>query len=346
MKILDKLEMKQRKKIKRVMTEREILATADHPFIVTLHWSFQSSSKIYFVMDYCAGAAFFRTLQLQPNHRLPESSARFYAAEVLLALEYLHMMGFIYRDLKPENILLHESGHLMLTDFDLSKTSALPVTPKLVQQFMEGPAIKAMPSTLTNSFVGTEEYIAPEIIQGYGHTASVDWWTFGILMYELLFGCTPFRGSSCQQTFQNVLHKELKFPHTVEISKDCKDFVRKLLRTDPKKRLGSNNGASDLKGHAFFKNVNWALIRNETPPIIPTLNGPLDMRYFKTYDQSVSGIPPDVRDTSSEEEDDDENIPSLPKSKSGDIGVEASDLPDKDPFKKFESLSNPTRNGY
>jgi protein-serine/threonine kinase len=120
--------------VKRVLTEREILATTDHPFIVTLYCSFQGADKLYFVMEYCAGGEFFRMLQRQPNKCLPENSVKFYAAEVLLALEYLHMMGFIYRDLKPENILLHHSGHVRLTDFDLSKQCAVqPAPPKLTK---------------------------------------------------------------------------------------------------------------------------------------------------------------------------------------------------------------------
>mmetsp|Transcript_40184 Transcript_40184/g.55892 ORF Transcript_40184/g.55892 Transcript_40184/m.55892 type:complete len:396 (-) Transcript_40184:53-1240(-) len=349
MKILDKKEMLQRKKIKRVMTEREILATADHPFIVTLYHSFQSESKLYFVMDYCAGGPFFRTLQRQSHKRLPEQSARFYAAEVLLALEYLHMMGFIYRDLKPENILLHASGHVMLTDFDLSKASATPVTPKLIKQMFDKPQITAEPSTVTNSFVGTEEYIAPEIIHGYGHTATVDWWTFGVLMFEMLFGITPFRGKSQEQTFHNVLHKDLKFPEDVPISKECKDFVRKLLRTDPKKRLGSVTGAPDLKGHNFFKTLNWALIRNQTPPIIPSVSGPLDTRYFRKYDQKISGLPDDIQDSSSDDEpsphekkdDSQMKVTKDGSNPSEEVGVNEADLPEKDPFREFKSVSKP-----
>lgn len=132
MKVLTKDEMIQRNKVKRVMTEREILATANHPFIVTMYASFQTNVHLCFVMEYCAGGEFFRVLQRQPRRRLRESAVRFYAAEVILALEYLHHMGFIYRDLKPENILMRENGHISLTDFDLSK-QAHPVAPRVVQ---------------------------------------------------------------------------------------------------------------------------------------------------------------------------------------------------------------------
>jgi protein-serine/threonine kinase len=275
MKVLDKSEMITRNKVKRALTEREILATSNHPFIVTLHFSFQTKNNLYFIMDYCAGGEFFKMLQRQPNKCLTEDQVRFYGAEVLLALEYLHMMGFIYRDLKPENLLLDGSGHVMLTDFDLSKQSVTPVNPKVVTQMLTGKMkLDTRPSVITNSFVGTEEYIAPEVIEGYGHTSSVDWWTFGILLYEMLYGKTPFRGRTREHTFDHILHKSsIKFPENPVTSREAKNLVKKLLEKDPRKRLGSDHGAADIKEHPFFKGkVNWALIRNQAPPIIPMVD--------------------------------------------------------------------------
>ncbi|CCJ29175.1 unnamed protein product, partial [Pneumocystis jirovecii] len=172
-----------RNKIKRVLAEQEILATSNHPFIVTLYHSFQSDKNLYFCMEYCMGGEFFRALQMRPGKCLSEDASRFYAAEVTAALEYLHLMGFIYRDLKPENILLHHSGHIMLSDFDLSKQSAPGGAPAMVvSKSVSGsfPAIdtrSCIADFRTNSFVGTEEYIAPEVIKGCGHTSAVDWWT-------------------------------------------------------------------------------------------------------------------------------------------------------------------------
>jgi len=227
---------------------------------------------------------FFRALDKQPYKLLKEDDAKFYAAEVLIALEYLHMMGFIYRDLKPENILLSETGHIKLTDFDLSKTT-LSTPQAVISVFASltrksGAKISTKLSPTTNSFVGTEEYIAPEIISGYGHTSAVDWWTFGILLYEMVYGTTPFRGRNEKETFGNIMTGHLEFPDWPEVSKICKDLISKLLNTNYRKRLGSEHGAADIKAHLFFKTIKWPLIRNQKPPIIPDIRGILDTSNF------------------------------------------------------------------
>ncbi|KAG2388342.1 hypothetical protein C9374_000506 [Naegleria lovaniensis] len=309
MKVLKKEEMIQRNKVKRVLTEREILATTDHPFIVTLYSSFQSKDKLYFIMEYCSGGEFFRMLQKQPGKCLPESSVRFYAAEVLLALEYLHFMGFIYRDLKPENILLHQSGHIRLTDFDLSKQTVQTVTPKIVKGFFSSDKKSKLDTKQIqqfNSFVGTAEYLSPEIIAGCGHTSTVDWWTFGILMYEMLFGTTPFKGSTQKDTFNHILHNKLEFPKDKPISKACKELIKKLLVSDQDKRLGHKNGAADIKVHPFFKGINWALIRNESPPIAPQVTDPEDTSNFRPL---VDSDEEDEDEGTAEQEDNSENNP-------------------------------------
>lgn len=283
MKVLSKSEMIKRNKIKRVLAEQGILAHANHPFIVTLHHSFQSEDYLYLCMEYCMGGEFFRALQTRQHKSICENDARFYAAEVTAALEYLHLMGFIYRDLKPENILLHQSGHIMLSDFDLSKQSDNIAAPTIVNTGKSGSSSSNMPAIdtkacianfRTNSFVGTEEYIAPEVIRGNGHTSAVDWWTLGILLYEMLYGVTPFKGQTRNVTFAKILKQEVIFldgnGHQT-ISSNCKAIIRKLLTKDENKRLGSKAGASDVKAHPFFKNTQWALLRNQTPPIIPQI---------------------------------------------------------------------------
>ncbi|KAJ3007833.1 hypothetical protein HKX48_008911, partial [Thoreauomyces humboldtii] len=291
MKVLSKAEMIKRNKIKRVLAEQEILATSNHPFIVTLYHSFQSEDHLYFIMEYCCGGEFFHALQTLEGKTLRENDARFYAAEVIAAMEYLHLMGFIYRDLKPENILLHSTGHIMLTDFDLSKPSPSPADPTIVKnstfsfQNSSSPAIDTKACTANvraNSFVGTEEYIAPEVIRGLGHTSAVDWWTLGILIYEMLYGMTPFRGKDRNMTFCNIIGSEVQFPSYPPVSPVCKSLIRKLLHKDENKRLGSRAGASDVKAHPLFKGLNWALLRHEKkPPIVPVVRNPTDTRNFR-----------------------------------------------------------------
>ncbi|KAI9595221.1 kinase-like domain-containing protein [Syncephalis fuscata] len=287
LKVLSKQEMIKRKKIKRALAEQEILASSNHPFIITLYHSFQSDDYLYLCMEYCLGGEFFRVLQSRPGKCLPEKHALFYAAEVVCALEYLHLNGFIYRDLKPENILLHESGHIMLTDFDLSKQSVRASLPGVSKSnSSQAPVIDTKTCTKnlrTNSFVGTEEYIAPEVIKGCGHTSAVDWWTLGILIYEMMFGTTPFKGPNRNGTFSNILKNDIQYPNHPNAQQvnnnNTKNLIKKLLHKDDQKRLGSNSGASDVKAHVAFKKINWALLRNMEPPIIPPPVNPSDLAH-------------------------------------------------------------------
>ncbi|TPX35886.1 hypothetical protein SmJEL517_g01805 [Synchytrium microbalum] len=297
MKVLSKKEMIKRNKIKRVLAEQEILATSNHPFIVTLYHSFQSDEYLYFIMEYCCGGEFFRTLQSRPGKCIPEKDARFYAAEVICALEYLHLLGFIYRDLKPES-------HIMLTDFDLSKPSIVPGSPTMVKS--SSPFAMLSPTTFsttfsssvvdtksctanlrTNSFVGTEEYIAPEVIRGCGHTSAVDWWTLGILIYEMLYGTTPFKGPNRNATFSNILHNEATFPDSPSTSPAIRNLIKKLLNKNEDRRLGSRAGASDVKSHPVFKGLNWALLRHAPPPLVPVVKTATDTANFRHINESI-----------------------------------------------------------
>nr|AML79361.1 putative LOV domain-containing protein [Peperomia fraseri] len=274
MKAMDKNAMLNRNKVHRACAEREILDLLDHPFLPALYASFQTKTHICLITDYCPGGELFMLLDRQPAKVLKEEAVRFYAAEVVVALEYLHCQGIIYRDLKPENVLIHGNGHISLTDFDLSiLTSCKPqliipeVQDKKKNQKKQGyPVFLAEPMRASNSFVGTEEYIAPEIITGAGHSSAVDWWALGILLYEMLYGYTPFRGKTRQKTFANILHKDLKFPRSIPVSIQVRQLIYRLLHRDPRNRLGSYEGANEIKQHPFFRGVNWALVRGMNPP--------------------------------------------------------------------------------
>ncbi|RDX60165.1 Phototropin-1, partial [Mucuna pruriens] len=282
MKAMDKGVMLNRNKVlnvHRACAEREILDKLDHPFLPALYASFQTKTHVCLITDYCPGGELFLLLDRQPTKVLKEDAVRFYAAEVVIALEYLHCQGIIYRDLKPENVLIQSDGHVSLTDFDLScLTSSKPqlIIPtinekrrkkkKRQQKSQQVPMFMAEPMRASNSFVGTEEYIAPEIITGSGHTSAVDWWALGILIYEMLYGYTPFRGKTRQKTFANILHKDLKFPKSKPVSLQAKQLIYWLLQRDPKDRLGSREGANEIKRHSFFRGVNWALVRCMKPP--------------------------------------------------------------------------------
>ncbi|XP_024962687.1 phototropin-2 [Cynara cardunculus var. scolymus] len=280
MKAMDKAVMLNRNKVHRACIEREIIALLDHPFLPTLYTSFQTPTHVCLITDFCPGGELFALLDKQPLKLFKEDSARFYAAEVVIGLEYLHCLGIIYRDLKPENILLQIDGHVVLSDFDLSfRTSCKPQVIKHPQpkrrrsRSQPPPTFVAEPSTQSNSFVGTEEYIAPEIITGAGHSSAIDWWAVGILLYEMLYGRTPFRGKNRQKTFANVLHKDLTFPSSIPVSLAARQLIHALLNRDPASRLGSIGGSNAIKEHAFFRGINWPLIRCMIPP---PLDSPLE----------------------------------------------------------------------
>ncbi|KAL7720819.1 non-specific serine/threonine protein kinase [Entamoeba marina] len=284
-KVMDKKLVSFKNKQQRVEEEKNILKSLNHPFIVKMNWDFETNSHHYFVLTYCAGGDLYGLLNKQPGKCLKEMAAKFYIAEILTALEYLHMEGIIYRDLKPENILVQESGHIMLSDFDLSKHCPRKENPQFKKGLFKKEVVVEPHLFKSSSFVGTDEYLAPEIVNREDHTASVDWWTLGVLLYEMLYGKSPFVSNSRRGTFKKIKESKIQFPkfHKYSISKRAKDLIRKLLNPNPTNRLGSISGATEIKSSPFFNGFKFVFIRNMTPPVIPKLSSPIDTSYFHQF---------------------------------------------------------------
>ncbi|CAG9321369.1 unnamed protein product [Blepharisma stoltei] len=257
MKALRKEMIEKRNQVVHTKTEREILGSIDCPFIVQLRFAFQTPDKLYMIMDFINGGELF--FHLRRSTSFTEERAKFYAAEILLALDYLHTQGIIYRDLKPENILLDAEGHVKLTDFGLSK------------QFFGAENQKAF------SFCGTPEYLAPEILKGTGHDKAVDFWSLGALIYEMLAGAPPFYSRNREQMFRNMLSKPVEMkPH---FSPAACDILKSLLQVDPRRRLSN---ANEVKTHQFFEGIDWGKLWKKTieAPFIPKVKGPRDLQNF------------------------------------------------------------------
>ncbi|KAM0844024.1 hypothetical protein ACQ4PT_057324 [Festuca glaucescens] len=313
---------------RRIWFERDVLLALRHPLLPALRGVLATDAVVGFAIDRCGGGDLNSLRRRQTEKMFSDSVVRFYAAELVLALEYLHSIGIVYRDLKPENVMIQDSGHIMLVDFDLStrlpiappepepsaapKPTPIPTTPSLTRK--RSPAMcfrfrsatsgvaktktntaaptdsppstsrtastssstsstttTASSSTTTtsrtpaksNSFVGTEDYVAPEIIAGSGHDFIVDWWGLGVVLYEMLYGRTPFRGQNRKETFYRVLTKQLEL---VGEKTDLRDLIARLLEKDPAKRIG----ARGIKAHPFFRGVDWdRILRVARPPYIP-----------------------------------------------------------------------------
>jgi len=259
-KVLSKDNVVKRNQVEHTKTERSVMGSISHPFIVRLHYAFQTNSKLYFVLSYCPGGELF--FHLGREGKFPESKAKFYAAEILCALDYLHQHDIIYRDLKPENVLLDREGHVCLTDFGLSKQD-IP------------------DNTSAHSFCGTPEYLAPEVIKKSGHGKAADWWSFGSFVFEMLTGLPPFySNASRERLFRKILVSKIHMPRF--ISRDAQMLLKGLLCRNPAQRLGSNRDAIAIKEHTFFREINWeALERKEvTPPFKPTVSSMSDTSNF------------------------------------------------------------------
>ena len=257
MKILKKEIVIKRKQVNHTMTERSLLEKLNHPFIVKLIYAFQDKEKLYFITEFMQGGELFFHLRRNPQYK--EKSVKFYMSEILLAIDYMHKNNFIYRDLKPENILIDKYGHIKLTDFGLSK---------LLDEEEQK----------TYTLCGTAEYLAPEIIFEKGYDKTCDWFSFGVVLFEMLCGIHPFKQKKGK--FNPQIYK-MKIQIPENISKCAKDLIEKLLNSNPRERIGYN-GSEEIMNHEFFKDIDFdkVIIKQYKPPFIPKLDSEGDLRYF------------------------------------------------------------------
>ncbi|KAK8010942.1 hypothetical protein PG990_009907 [Apiospora arundinis] len=253
LKTIRKAHIISRSEVAHTLAERSVLAQINNPFIVPLKFTFQSPEKLYFVLAFVNGGELFH--HLQKEQRFDVNRARFYTAELLCALECLHGFNVIYRDLKPENILLDYQGHIALCDFGLCK-------------------LDMKDEDRTNTFCGTPEYLAPELLMGNGYNKTVDWWTLGVLLYEMLTGLPPFYDENTNEMYRKILSEPLHFPGP-------EDLLTKLLNRDPEHRLGAG-GSAEIKAHPFFHAIDWRklLQRKYEPTFKPRVTDALDVTNF------------------------------------------------------------------
>ncbi|KAK7992503.1 kinase-like domain-containing protein [Apiospora saccharicola] len=264
MKVLSKKVIVQKKEVAHTVGERNILvrtAMSESAFIVGLKFSFQTSGDLFLVTDYMSGGELF--WHLQKEGRFDEKRAKFYIAELILAIQHLHHSDIVYRDLKPENILLDANGHIALCDFGLSKANLTK-------------------NDTTNTFCGTTEYLAPEVLlDEAGYTKMVDFWSLGVLVFEMCCGWSPFYAEDTQQMYKNIAFGKVRFPRDT-LSQEGRNFVKGLLNRNPKHRLGAVEDAEELKRHPFFADVDWEALSKKliTPPFKPKLKSETDVSYF------------------------------------------------------------------
>ncbi|GFP60047.1 serine/threonine-protein kinase gad8 [Trichoderma asperellum] len=275
-KTIRKAKIISRSEVTHTLAERSVLAQINNPFIVPLKFSFQSPEKLYFVLAFVNGGELF--FHLSKEGRFDINRSRFYTAELLCALECLHGFNVIYRDLKPENILLDYQGHIALCDFGLCK-------------------LEMKDEDSTNTFVGTPEYLAPELLKGEGYGKTVDWWTLGVLLYEMLTGLPPFYDENTNEMYRKILTAPLNFPGYDIVPPAARDLLTKLLDRDPTKRLGVN-GSTEIKSHPFFHGIDWKklLQRKYEPTFKPHVANALDTVNFDeqfTEEPAQDSVPDD-----------------------------------------------------
>uniref|UniRef100_A0A7N0V4L3 non-specific serine/threonine protein kinase n=1 Tax=Kalanchoe fedtschenkoi TaxID=63787 RepID=A0A7N0V4L3_KALFE len=286
-KVLKKADMIRKNAVESILAERNILISVRNPFVVRFYYSFTCRENLYLVMEYLNGGDLYSLLKNLGC--LDEDMARIYISEIVLALEYLHSMNVIHRDLKPDNLLIGSDGHIKLTDFGLSTVGLINSTDDLSSlrnsDFMSDEDTMSQESPKKDgrekhSIVGTPDYLAPEILLGMGHGATADWWSVGVILFELLVGLPPFNAEHPQQIFDNIMNRDIPWPsEPEELSYEAKDLIEKLLTENPVQRLGAT-GAAEVKKHPFFKNINWDTLARQKAMFIPTTETAHDTSYF------------------------------------------------------------------
>jgi len=279
--------------------ERDLMTMADNEWIVNLQFSFQDPQYLYLVMEYLAGGDLM-TLLINKQF-LTEDQTRFFIAEIIMAIESIHKLEYVHRDIKPDNILIGVDGHIKLSDFGLCTGLKKEIQDYNITTAQNDPSFKRQPSTradrmatfkknrkkLAYSVVGTPDYIAPEVLTKNGYGKECDWWSVGVLLFGMLAGYPPFSADTPSETYSMILNykTELYFPDDIEFSREAKDLILRLL-TDRENRLG-NNGASEIKVHAFFRGIDWNNLRKTKAPMIPHLRSEVDTSYFDEYKEEV-----------------------------------------------------------
>eukprot|EP01126_Amoeba_proteus_P049992 TRINITY_DN5870_c0_g1_i10.p1 TRINITY_DN5870_c0_g1~~TRINITY_DN5870_c0_g1_i10.p1 ORF type:complete len:461 (-),score=75.71 TRINITY_DN5870_c0_g1_i10:406-1788(-) len=257
MKVLKKAIIAVRGEIEHTRTEKSVMSKVDHPFLVKLHWSFQTEENLYFIMDFVNGGELFHHLSHEKSFSEPR--AKFYAAQIVSGMAYLHSHGIIYRDLKPENILLSSSGNVIMTDFGLSKEGLTAADSR------------------TATFCGTPEYLAPEIIKGDDYTKAIDWWSVGTLIFEMLTGLPPFYTEDEENMYHKIMSAELVIPSF--FSPSVENLICQFLKRNPKERL---QDPVKIRSHPWFRDIDWDLLERLEipPPFVPQVRDDEDVTHI------------------------------------------------------------------